>query len=231
MYSLNNFYKSKEWQKLLQVIKSERLNEDGELLCAYCNKPIVRQYDCIGHHKIYLTEENVNNRDISLNPDNIELVHHRCHNKIHNKFGHGKREVFIVYGSPCSGKSTYVKSVMEPGDLIIDMDSIWQCISGQKRYDKPSRLNAVVFKVRDSLLEAVKYRLGKWNNAYVIGGYPFQGERERLSDELGARLIYIESTKEECYERLASDSERDQVEWKRYIDEWWRRFNPNSPHS
>lgn len=230
MYSLNNFYKSKEWQKLLANIKAERLNEDGELICAYCGKPIVRAYDCIGHHKIYLTDENVNDYEISLNPMNVELVHHKCHNKIHNKFGHSKREVFLVWGSPCSGKSSYVESVMSEGDLIVDMDNIWQCVSGMERYVKPARLNSVVFKIRDELLNAVKYRIGKWNNAYVIGGYPFQGERERICNELGARDIFIDTGKEECISRLMNDSDRDLVEWQKYIEDWWRKFLPTSPH-
>jgi len=230
MYSLNNFYKSKEWQKLLTNIKAERLNEDGELICAYCGKPIVRAYDCIGHHKIYLTDENINDYEISLNPMNVELVHHKCHNKIHNKFGHSKREVFLVWGSPCSGKSSYVESVMSEGDLIVDMDNIWQCVSGMERYVKPARLNSVVFKIRDELLNAVKYRIGKWNNAYVIGGYPFQGERERICTELGARDIFIDTGKEECISRLMNDSDRDLVEWQKYIEDWWGKFLPTSPH-
>jgi sarcosine oxidase delta subunit len=227
--NLGNFYKSKEWQKLLQNIKAERLNEDGELICAYCGKPIVKMYDCIGHHKIYLTDENVNDYDISLNPMNIDLVHHRCHNKIHNKFGHNKREVFLVYGSPFSGKSSYVESVRDDGDLIVDMDNIWQCVSGCDRYIKPARLNAVVFKLRDELLNAVKYRLGKWDNAYVIGGYPFEGERVRLCNELGAREIFINTEKDECIRRMMNSNDRDPEEWSKYIEDWWRKFAPLSP--
>ena len=80
MYSLYTFYRSKEWRRLLDILKNERLNDQGEIICSYCGKPIVRAYDIIGHHKHELTEENVNDFNISLNPDNVELVHHRCHN-------------------------------------------------------------------------------------------------------------------------------------------------------
>ena len=202
MYNLDTFYRSKEWESLLKVIKNERVNEDGELICWHCGKPITKKYDCIGHHTVYLTDENVNMTEVSLNPKLIELVHHKCHNKIHNKFGYKRKEIYLVYGSPLSGKSSYVESVAEPGDLIVDIDNIWECVSGLDRYTKPGRLNAVVFSIRDKLLECVKYRVGKWNNAYIIGGYPLIGERERLCKELGAREIYIESTKEECLKRL-----------------------------
>lgn len=219
-----SFYRSTEWKKLMDTIKLERVNDAGQVICEYCNKPISKAYDIIGHHKIELDEDNVNDYDISLNPQNIMLVHHSCHNRIHNKLGYKQREVFLVYGAPLSGKSTWVDNNRCEGDLIIDMDNIWQCVSGEKRFIKPARLKSVVFKVRDQLLDCVKYRLGKWNNAYVIGGYPLESERERLIKELGAREVFIDASKEECLERLNScQDERDKEEWKKYIDDWYKR--------
>lgn len=224
--SLYNFYRSKEWTNLLQILRNERIDSQGYIVCAECGKPIVRAYDCIGHHKIELTEENYTDANISLNPDNIALVHHKCHNRIHNKLGYAQRQVFVVFGSPLSGKSSYVQEAMTEGDLIIDMDSIWQCVSGCERYVKPNRLKSVVFAVRDNLLESVKYRRGKWLNAYIIGGYPFKAERDRLIDTLGAREVFIDTDKETCLNRLlACEDSRDKAEWERYINDWWLQYN------
>ena len=222
--SLYNFYRSKEWENLLKVLRNERVNAEGFNVCEYCGKPIVKRYDCIGHHVIELSEENYTNVDISLNPDNIQLVHHRCHNHIHNKLGYSQRQVFIVYGSPLSGKSSYVDSVRVEGDLIIDMDNIWQCVSGCDRYVKPNRLKSVVFSVRDNLLESVKYRRGKWNNCYIIGGYPYEAERNRLVDMLGAREVFINTDKAECERRLYNCEDRDTTEWQQYINDWWLQY-------
>lgn len=223
--SLYNFYRSDLWEALKSSLMSERVNDKGLIICEHCGKPIIKAYDCIGHHKIELTEENYLDADISLNPDNIALVHHRCHNKIHNKLGYKQRQVFIVYGSPLSGKTSFVNEAMVEGDLIIDMDNIWQCVSGCSRYMKPNRLKSVVFSVRDNLLDSVKYRRGKWLNAYIIGGYPFQAERERLVDMLGAREVFIDTPKEECLNRLlACEDSRDKVEWQKYIIDWWLQY-------
>ena len=223
--SLYNFYRSKEWTSLLQIIKLERVDANGNIICAHCGKPIVRAYDCIGHHSIELTEENYTDANISLNPELIQLVHHKCHNIIHNKLYSGNRQVFIVYGSPLAGKSSYVAEAMSEGDLIIDIDSIWQCVSGCDRYTKPNRLKSVVFAVRDNLLESVKYRRGKWLNAYIIGGYPFKAERDRLIDTLGAREVFIDTDKEECVNRLiAANDGRDIEQWVKYIDDWWLQY-------
>lgn len=222
---LYDFYRSKQWQQLLVILRNERVNSDGFIICEHCGKPIVKAYDCIGHHKIELTEENYQDYNISLNPDNIALVHHRCHNLIHNKLSYSQRQVYLVYGSPLSGKSSYVKEAMAEGDLIVDMDSIWQCVSGCDRYVKPNRLRSVVFAVRDNLLESVAYRRGKWLNAYVIGGYPYQAERERLIDKLGAREVFIDTDKETCLSRLEESEDRDNAEWTKYINDWWLQYN------
>ena len=109
-------------KQFLKTLKQERTDDNGNIICEYCNKPIVKKYDCIGHHKTQLTDENVINADISLNPKNIAFVHHRCHNYIHNKLGHVKRKIYIVYGAPLSGKSTFVKNNALKGDLIVDLD-------------------------------------------------------------------------------------------------------------
>ena len=222
--SLYNFYRSDKWTNLLKVIRNERISPEGYNICEYCGKPIVKAYDCIGHHETELTEENYTDANISLNPDNILLVHHRCHNQIHNKLSYSGRQVFIVYGSPLAGKTSYVREAMNEGDLIVDMDNIWSCVSGCDRYVKPNRLKSVVFSVRDNLLESVKYRRGKWLNAYVIGGYPFQAERERLADQLGARIIQIDTPKEECLNRLTQCEDRDYNEWSKYIEDYWLQY-------
>ena len=217
-------YTSNAWRDLLALIKLQRTNDEGQIICEHCGKPIVKAYDCIGHHSVILDEFNYMDASISLNPDLVQLVHHRCHNIIHNKLGYAQRQVFLVYGSPLSGKSTWVKDNMSEGDFIVDMDNIWQCVSGLDRYVKPNRLRQNVFAVRDTLIDMVRVRRGKWLNAYVIGGYPLIGERERLIKSLGAREIYIDTDKETCLQRLKDCSDRNADEWEKYIYDWWESF-------
>lgn len=224
MYQLSTFYQSKTWVKLTKIIRQERVNENGEIICDYCKKPITKAYDCICHHKIALTDENINDVEISLNPNNISLVHHRCHNLIHEKFKRPHENIYLVYGAPLSGKSTFVNNNAVKGDLILDIDNIWQCISGQERYIKPYQLKQYIFKIRDTILDGIRYRLGTWTNAYIIGGYPFKTERDRLIKELNAKEIFINCTKEECLERLKADKQRNYDEWEQYINKWFDEY-------
>ena len=130
-----------------------------------------------------------------------------------------------MYGSPLSGKSTYVKTVAEPGDLIIDINNIWSCVSGIDN-TKPPKLNAVVFGIRDKLLEMVKYRVGRWDNCYIVGGYPLISERERLCKELGAREIFIDTPKEVCIQRLNESEDKNISDYLKFIEDWWRKYSP-----
>lgn len=219
---INNFYRTKDWIDLIQVIRLQRVKDDGLLYCEHCGKPIIAKYDCIGHHVIELTEHNVHDANIALNPDNIMLVHHRCHNKIHDRLGLSRaKQVYLVYGAPCSGKSTFVQDNMTVGDLVLDMDNIWQCVSNCERYVKPNRLKQNVFSIRNCMLDMIRMRQGNWLTAWVIGGYPLISERERTIKSLGAREIFIDTPKEECILRA---SERND-EWVKYVDDWWEKFS------
>ena len=227
MWTLSDFYHSKEWADFRRVIINERTRDDGFIYDEVTGKPILQPYDVILHHcHTFLTEENVNDRMISLNPDNIQIVSHRTHNALHEKLGYKRKEIFLVYGPPLSGKTSYVQSVASPGDLIIDMDSIWQCISGQPRYTKPGRLRAVAFGVHGYLMDAAKVRNGKWTSCYIVGGYPLISDRERIIREYGAREIFLDISQKECMDRLMADDQRDKDEWTGYIAEWFRRYGP-----
>lgn len=228
--NLADFYRTDEWEALLAVLSLERANEAGDIICEHCGKPIVLKYDRIGHHKKHLTLGNVNDANVSLNPENIAFVHHRCHNEIHERFGFGKpnirqpKKVYLVHGSPCSGKSTYAASVAGKGDLILDMDAIWACISNADAQGihagHDDRLRQNVFKVRDCILDMIKTRFGEWQNAYIIGGYPRIMERERMATLYGAEMVHIDTPRDVCELRA---QERPK-EWQQYIASYWDAY-------
>lgn len=227
--TLPQFYTSQEWRKFRKQLIAERINpKDGVLYDEFDGKPLIRDCDIILHHKIELTLQNVNDYSISLNPDNIMIVSPRSHNAIHQRWGGRlkdyQRKVYLIYGSPLSGKSSYVRENMNAGDLVIDMDSIWQCVSGQPRYIKPNELKPIVFDIRNQLLDSVKTRQGRWQCAWVIEGLPLLGERMRRIETLGAEAILIDATREECLERLRANPNGRGVEYEDYINNWFNTY-------
>ena len=211
MNTIHDLYISSDFKKLRELLMNERASsEDGVLYCEHCHKPIVRPYDCIAHHIKEVTMANLHDASITLNPDNIMLVHHACHNEIHRRFGRIIRKVYMVWGAPRAGKTTYVDEIKDYGDIVVDMDSIWKCI-GDDGLSKPSSLKPVVFALRDALYQCILTRMGSWENAYIITTRPDM----RLADKLGAEMIYIPSTREDCLARCGN------AEWMVYVNDWF----------
>lgn len=218
MFTVQSFYKSKEWERFREQVILTRVDKNGQNICARCGRPILRRYDLIVHHIEELTDENVNDFEVSLSPENVELIHFKCHNEIHERFGGFSQRVYLVYGAPCAGKTTWVQENARPDDLILDLDRIWEAISISDRLHKPNRLKANVFGIRDAIIEQIKIRTGNWRTAYVIGTYPLRSDRDRLCDLLRATPIHIDTDELTCIERAPND------EWKKFIAEWFEDF-------
>lgn len=228
MYNtLSDFYRSREWEDFRKIIIAQRTHADGFVYDEITNKPIVIAGDIIIHHKIPLTLDNVNDFNISLNPDNVQIVSFKTHNDIHDRFGTYTRHVYLIYGCPLSGKSTFVKERANIHDLIIDIDRIYECISNNPPYMKSGRLYDNVQAVRDALLDCIKFKRGKWVNAFIISGAPLKRDREMYETVYGAEQIYIDCDKETALNRLAScEDGRDAKEWQKYIETWFARYQP-----
>ena len=227
--TLAEFYNSSEWRKFRLWLIAERTNkEDGILYDEYSGQPLIKSYDIVLHHIKPLTLQNVNDFSISLNPENIQIVSHRSHNEIHKRFGFStERKVYYIYGAPCSGKTTFVNSIKGNSDIVVDMDNIWQCITGGERYFKPQALKTNAFIMRDCLLDMVKTRAGKWERAFVIDGGARLADRTRLTASLGAEMIFIDESIETCLTRLANDEKRNsqqKQDWEKYIKQWFEDY-------
>lgn len=227
--SLSQFYNSDIWRTFrLQLIDDRTNKKDDILYSEYSGKPVLKQYDIVAHHKIPLTMANVNDFNISLNPENIMLVSQKEHNEIHARFGFmTERKVYFVYGAPCSGKTTFVNDIKGNSDIVLDMDNIWQCITGGERYIKPNALKTNAFMLRDCMFDMIKTRAGKWERAYVIEGGAHKGDRTRKIELLGAEPIFINTDRETCLKRLASDLKRTETlkqEWTKYIEQWFEDY-------
>lgn len=223
----SDFYTSREWRKFRLGLMNERTAADGVLYCEHCGKPILKPSDCIAHHsKVEINSQNLNDVSVTLNPENIMLVHAICHNELHDRWGgrlkREQRKAYLVFGAPCSGKTTYVRNVMRKGDLKLDMDDLWASISGQPLHVKPKELNGIVFPIRDLILDKVMLRAGTWQQAWIISAEPYPSERKRLLEQLGGEPIYMDDSEEECLERLYSNPNgRDLDLYKGLIRTWF----------
>lgn len=234
------FYKSQDWADCKAQVTQARL-KGGALYCEHCGQVIVKSFNpneknnagaIVYHHKVYLNNYNVNDASISINPDNIAILHWQCHNEVHNRFNgvssQPEKKVYLITGASCSGKTTFVKEHIQANDVVLDIDDIWCMVSGQARYIKPACLKPIVFKVRDEIKELISKGAGMWRNAYIIESLPSPTDRNREAERYKAfnvEVITMAATEQECLERLHTNpSGRDIKAYEGYIKEYFMRY-------
>lgn len=222
MITRSSFYKSDAWQKFRRIIISERADENGAVHCAACGKVLLKTRDIQVDHINELTDDNYKDVNVALNPDNVQLLCIDCHNAKHERFQGWQapkpKKVYIVWGSPCAGKRTYVSKRAGKNDLVVDMNKLWEAVSINGK-DRPDRLKAVVFDLRESLYDIVKHRSGKWQDAYIIVSAPREGDRQRLMERVNAsEIIHIDTDKDTCISRARTS------ELKELVIEYFDRF-------
>lgn len=221
--SLSQFYTSAPWRSLRKTLIAERTAADGLVYDEFNGEIILNENEIIIHHKVPLTLSNVNDASISLNPDNLMIVSYKSHNEIHKRFGNALREVVVVFGSPLSGKTTFVKNNKSVGDLVLDLDEIWKAVTYEEEHIYRGEVKPVVMALRQCLLEQIKMRSGKWNTAWIISTEALPMQQERLLEQVNGKPIYIETSKEECLARLYNNQDRDIKLFEKLINDYFEK--------
>lgn len=233
------FYKSPEWIKQRNYMMNKQ-----DHLCQEClSKGEYTPAEEV-HHQIFLRPSNINDPMIALDENNLVCLCRNCHMEIHrrsaerakqsnhrytsngyffNSIGEiEEQKVYIVHGSPGSGKSTYVREHMKRGDLVVDLDLIKQAISMYSREEVVDDLLDTAIAIRDLLYQKIKQRDVCAESIWVIASLPTRKQRRELAEQLQAELIHVEATVEECVERILKDVERKDKEFQvRLIDKYF----------
>lgn len=136
--------------------------------------------------------------------------------------------IFIVWGSPGAGKSTYVKEHYEYGDIVVDLDYIKRAISFLQKSESTNTISDVSIKIRNFLYDLISDESIECKNIWVVSALPVKADRIALSNRLGAKLIHIDTDKEECLKRAMADNERKNKNFQKIIiDKYWKRYYPD----
>lgn len=128
--------------------------------------------------------------------------------------------VYLIYGSPCSGKSTYIQNHMEHGDLVCEVDYIYSAISNRNPHDNDIYVHEIALELREHLLDIIRDRKGKWKDAYVVSiantPQKIKEDAERIKAD---DVLFIDTPYEVCMERAKDRPEH----FKYLIAEWFQR--------
>ena len=245
------FYKSDAWIKARAAYIAERTRIDGGL-CERCGKTSDKPGEEL-HHIEHLTPNNIDEYDICLNPKNLQWLCKDCHFIVHREiilkeFERARQAkkrilhngcyfndegelvrmaVYIVCGSPASGKTTLVREKMTPGDLVVDLDMIKQSISLIPGKETPDNLLDIALGIREYLYELIEERAVDCRNVWVIASLPRRAERQELVERLGAELIECKVPYHEAIARAKADDERrNKTLQLALIDRYFENYEP-----
>ncbi|MBR1701933.1 MAG: hypothetical protein IJ716_08255 [Lachnospiraceae bacterium] len=137
--------------------------------------------------------------------------------------------VFIVYGAPASGKTTYVKKHKKTNDLIVDFDLIKQSITMNDKTEDVGCLFDIAEHIRQYLYQIIENRMVKCENAWIIGLFPKAADRNEIAKRLRAKLIYIKASEQQCIARAMHDDERKDKELQlRIIEKWFVSYTDHA---
>ena len=227
-----SFYNSRAWIDTRNTYIAERTRVDGGM-CESCRENVGEEL----HHIEPLTPANISDYDICLNPKNLKWLCKDCHFKAHrelilkqfdearehqrnskvltngcymdeNGFLVKARRV-IVWGAPASGKSTYVRANMFPGDMVVDFDALKWAISYQERDSSIDNLLPIALSVREHLYHIIERGEADCRTVWIIGCLPKRKEREELAGRMNAELVCMDTDYHECIRRAGEDPWRE----------------------
>lgn len=134
------------------------------------------------------------------------------------------KKISVVWGAPCSGKSTYVREAIGDKDIVYDYDRILSAITYKESHNANKHpAHEYVLGFRLSILNRLKGQ-DELEHAYIITRYPTEALKKQL-ESLDPEYVEIKADKQTCYDRLEQDDSRpDKEEWRGIIDEWFRSY-------
>jgi len=136
-------------------------------------------------------------------------------------------KVNLIYGAPCSGKTTYVYDNHKDGEAVYDLDSLDRTAALKELNtvsDSPVRwaMNAL----RQGFVDACNQQ--GVQVLWMICSYPTD---KILTAVAGCEVEQhlIKATKQECYDHLEADDTRpDKDAWRELIDKWFAEHAENT---
>jgi len=111
------FYNSLRWIKARDSYIAKRMMIDGGM-CEVCHK----DPGYIVHHITALSEENIDDKDVTLNFNNFQYVCKSCHDEFegHGAGGHGKAKAICMFDA--DGQPISLREIDRSGDQVAHDD-------------------------------------------------------------------------------------------------------------
>lgn len=216
----NNTIQRKKRNDPHQTYRWHKFSEDYRKknpLCVLClNKGITKVAKCVDHI------QPISKRGLMWDTSNLQSLCLSCHSKktiMDNTTQICK--INLVWGPPCSGKSTIIEQRKKDNDIVLDMDALSKTLLGSSTKDSRIR-NKETIKLLINIRNAILKSLLNQNVTIWIPSTYTNGIFTSLSYNLIENII----SKEECLIRLSKSDRQNKHLQELAINEWFGK-NPN----
>ncbi|WP_394621279.1 HNH endonuclease [Lentzea sp. JNUCC 0626] len=128
--------------------------------------------------------------------------------------------VVVVSGSPCSGKTTYVRDRKQPYDIVWDFDAVALALGAPGDHAQPPHFLPFVAEMRDAFLGRLT-RKHQAPRVWVVTCDP------HLADRLpGAQHVRMAATRDQCMARAVTAGRPHR--WVELVEQWFTEHG-NTP--
>lgn len=208
------FYGKQAWRKASESYRAKHP------LCQRCKAQGRTREAELVHHI-----EPIQDGGAKYDESNLEALCSSCHRKVHDP--RYETDVTLICGPSGSGKSRYVRERRKVGDLVVDLDLLWQALGMLDPYEKPDELLDPVLRTRDHL---IRYIAGAntVDRAWFIATAPQADKRQKLADQLDAdEVIVLHTPLDTCERRIRDDDRRPEHRKQGYVSlarHWWDEY-------
>ena len=159
--------------------------------------------------------------------NNYQSLCKRCHDsktwyettkstRLPNNIKPRSKDITILFGAPCSGKTTYANN---QDCTVIDFDDIKRKLSG-KDYDMPSHYIPTCIAIRNKMIEQ------STGSVIIVTSLPNARTREDWLNKLKAKALMMITPEHECIRRLKK-TDRPNIQGQvALIRRWFKEFRP-----
>lgn len=123
--------------------------------------------------------------------------------------------IYLVYGPPCAGKTTYAQQHMKDTDIIVDIDRLYSCLTINPLYTKPDILSDFMWGVLWKIMGECLENIPEYSDCYLVGGFPDKKRREQICKTYQAKEIFIFEEIDICLARSKHEG------YSKYIYDWF----------
>lgn len=237
------FYNNPKWLK-----KRDLILKRDDYLCRQCKRYGKTTPANTVHHIFPY----VDYPDYKLRSDNLLSLCNECHNQLHDRANDTMTDkglywqnkvrdrlginethnidtfrVVVVWGSPGSGKTTYVRNHMGNEDMVVDLDYIKQAITMKEKTADIGSLLGAALNLRSYIYDLIEQReVIECKTVWVVAGLPKRADREHVKRKLRPNdMVFIDKPMEECISNAMGDNDRiDKGKQAHIIGLWFEQY-------